>query len=345
MVRGSLILTELKNQTMRKRIPALNDRDRHWKMLLFLPFMILSATSCRDESFFDRDADKSKTIETQLRANPNYSRFVEALDNTGLINYIDDSGLWTVYAPNNEAMGSLNTNPATDEELVELIKQLNYHIGVGLKYTTAIQDNDRMLTRNGKFLNLDKEPYTVDGVEFASINPDQDANNGVIHELNFLLVPPSSAPQKLQTTPSVSKFAEALEEFKEFVYNPMLSIDRNLDGEIDDSVFVESYGLAIDIGSEASRRTIFAPTNQAVDAYLATKGLTSLLELPTADLQKLINKHILIAYKPSTDLAAGTQIETSGGTGKFSYDPSIVVTPDVQASNAVIHIINTVLTH
>lgn len=319
--------------------------DDSLKLLLILVMLLVISISCRDESFFDRDPAKSQTVEAQLRSNPNYSKFVQALENTGLINYIGTSGLWTVYAPTNDALGNLNLNPQGKDEKVEFIKLLNYHIGIGLKYTTAVKENDRQVTRNGKYVSLDKNPFVVDGVSFDQNNRDQDANNGVIHEIGQLLIPAPNGGEKLTAQQNVSLFSDAVQKFAQVVFNPLLSIDRNFDGIIDDSVFVATYALAVDIANENTRRTIFAPTDEAVETYLADKGLNSLDELPTNELSTLLNKHILIDYKPSASLTPGATISTSGGTGSFTFDPSIVITPDIPSSNAVIHVINEVLTH
>lgn len=330
---------------MTKQLTNWRSNSEKLRMLLFLTMLLMVSASCRDENFFDRDPEKALTVETKLRNNPEYSKFVEALDNTGLMNYIGSSGLWTVYAPNNTAMANVNLNPATPEENAEFLKLLNYHIGIGLKYTSAIKDDDRLVTRNGKYLALDRDPFAVDGLNFGSLQPDQDANNGVVHEVNQMLVPAPNGGEKLQGQVNTSKFSAAVEKFAEEVFNPLLSVDRNFDGIIDDSVFVATYGLAVDIANESARRTIFAPTDAAIDAYLATQGLSSLDDLTLTQLRTLINKHILIDYKPSSLLEPGMTLTTSGGTGSFTFDPSIVVDPDIPSSNAVIHVINKVLTH
>lgn len=313
--------------------------------LVPLAAFIVIMSGCSDDGFFDRDPEKGITIEEQLRSDPDYSSFVQALENTSLINYIGSSGLWTVFAPTNEALSGVNLNPDNEEDFVNLIKRLNYHIGIGLKYTSAINENTRLVTRNGKYLSLTPSPNTVDGVDFELIDPNVGANNGVLHKLDVFLTPPANAPELMQTRPTISKFSEAVESFKDVVYNPLLSIDRNFDGIIDDSVFVDTYGLAIDLGSESSRRTVFAPTDAAVNLYLVENGLNSLMDLSVDDRRIFLNKHILISYKPSSELENGEELETAGGTGKFLFDPAIVVTPDIPASNAVIHIINTVLDH
>lgn len=317
-------------------------RRRYW---IVLPILLLLFAGCRDDSFFNRDPDKSLTIEDRLRANEDYSSFVAALDNTGLMNYIGETGLWTIYAPTNAALQGVDLNPSDTEARVDLIKRLNYHVGLGLKYTSSIKGDDRISTRNGKFLALDADPFTVDGVEFGSLNPNQEANNGVIHELNTFLVPVPNAPRALENVAGVSKFYNALEKFRGLTYDPRVSVDRNGDGIIDDSVFVETYATNVDLAGEAGRRTVFAPTNAAVDVYLETKGLSSLDDLSRDELVVLLNKHILNDYRPSATLSAGEEIETSGGTGEFIFDPGIVEQADIPSSNAVIHVINTVLNH
>jgi uncharacterized surface protein with fasciclin (FAS1) repeats len=314
--------------------------------LIPLGIIIIIMSGCRDEEFFARDPEKGITIEERLRKNPENSLFLQALENTKLINYIGKSGIWTVYAPTNEALAGVNLNPADgSQEKIDLILRLNYHIGIGFRYTSSITGPTRLVTRNGKYVALEASPFLVDGINYGILRPNQDANNGVLHQINQFLLPPPNAPEFLFKQNNLSKFSEGVESLSANVFNPFLSIDRNFDGIIDDSVFVKTYGLGVDIGSEAARRTLFVPSNEAIQAHLASIGKSSLMEFTVAERRSFLNKHILMDYRALSQITDGQELTTVGGSGKFKFDRSMIVQGDIQVSNAVIHIINKVLNH
>jgi uncharacterized surface protein with fasciclin (FAS1) repeats len=317
------------------------DRTRLW---VLLPVLLLLFSACRDDSFFDRDPERAITVEERLRSNPDYSSFVTALDHTGLMQYINNSGLWTVFAPTNAAMAGVNLTPARDsQENIDLLLRLNYHIGLGLRYTSAIVDGERRITRMGKFFTLESEPAAVNGQEFGSLKPNQSANNGVIHEIDEFLMPAPNTARALQTEPNLSQFAAAVEYFRTEELDFRLSIDRNRDGIIDDSVFVDRYALGINLAAEGTLTTIFAPSDAAINAWLASQQLTSLFDLEDAALARFINRHIVAGVKPSATLTAGQILEGSDSKNKFEFQPAMVVQADIPASNGIIHMINRVL--
>ena len=98
--------------------------------------------------------------------------------------------------------------------------------------------------------------------------------------------------------------------------------------------------------------TVFAPTNDAfaalpegtLESLLAQEGLT--------DLTSILTYHVVDGEVFSSDLTDGQVVETlQGGTltvsiedGVVMINDAIVVTPDVDASNGVVNVIDGVLT-
>merc|ERR1711990_130209 len=99
--------------------------------------------------------------------------------------------------------------------------------------------------------------------------------------------------------------------------------------------------------------TVFAPTNDAFDALPA--GLLDLLLKPVnkADLVGVLTYHVVSGLAvASSELTNGQSIETVQGkdvtvtinpSGVFINTESQVVTPDVEATNGIVHIVNKVL--
>ena len=97
--------------------------------------------------------------------------------------------------------------------------------------------------------------------------------------------------------------------------------------------------------------TVFAPTNDAFDALLATIGQESIDDVPTEILTDILLYHVVSGSVFSEDVAAGDvptlladnsiTLATSGGITVNGVD---VISPfDVEASNGVIHTIDGVL--
>lgn len=104
--------------------------------------------------------------------------------------------------------------------------------------------------------------------------------------------------------------------------------------------------------------TVFAPTDQAFEAFAATLpkgGLQKLLSSQDPQIKQLLVKiltyHVIPGKITSTDLKSGPVKSVEGGAINVKTDSSAgvmvnnakVVQPDVQADNGVIHIIDQVI--
>lgn len=97
--------------------------------------------------------------------------------------------------------------------------------------------------------------------------------------------------------------------------------------------------------------TVFAPTNDAFAALLTTVGQTSIDDVPEDVLKSLLQYHVVTSGAVlSTQLAAGNVATANGEniavttSGGIRLNGSVqVVTPDVLATNGVVHIVDQVL--
>ena len=97
--------------------------------------------------------------------------------------------------------------------------------------------------------------------------------------------------------------------------------------------------------------TVFAPTNAAFEA-LPEGTLENLLKPENKDqLAQVLTYHVVPGETASTDLSDGMKVTTVEGSdaevmlqdGNAMIQGATVVTPDVKASNGVVHIIDAVL--
>ena len=97
--------------------------------------------------------------------------------------------------------------------------------------------------------------------------------------------------------------------------------------------------------------TVFAPTNEAFEA-LPEGTLETLLKPENKDkLTAVLTYHVVPGETASTDLSDGMQVATVEGSdaeimlqdGSAMIQGAKVVTPDVKASNGIVHIIDAVI--
>ena len=137
----------------------------------------------------------------------------------------------------------------------------------------------------------------------------------------------------------------------------------NLLVTIENDVGLSRFAEAINLSSfpdvlERGVVTVFAPTNQAFDAFLSQEGYTSVADIPTDFLDHLIGYHIISGVGESNDIVSGyyetlstnspdqgslsVLIEVASGALTINAQTQ-VVRFDIQGTNGVIHLIDKVL--
>ncbi|WP_423188658.1 fasciclin domain-containing protein [Alkalibacterium sp. f15] len=96
--------------------------------------------------------------------------------------------------------------------------------------------------------------------------------------------------------------------------------------------------------------TVFAPTNAAFDTLLDELDITAEELLAQPDLEQILTYHVVSGNVLAADLTDGMTAETVNGeelTFDLSGDPMVnessIITTDIEASNGVVHVIDTVL--
>jgi uncharacterized surface protein with fasciclin (FAS1) repeats len=122
---------------------------------------------------------------------------------------------------------------------------------------------------------------------------------------------------------------------------------------------VEAAGLQEALSDPAATLTVFAPTNEAFDAALASLGLTAEELLADKEtLTAILTYHVLGTTVTSSDIAsAGVEeipvttlsgeelvaVVGEDGTVGFANQAATVTAADIEASNGVIHAVDAVL--
>ena len=278
------------------------------------------------------DEQPSNTVVDIVVNSPVHNLLEAAVIEADLAGALGGEGPFTVFAPTDDAFLALaGALDATAEDLLalpELADILLYHVVGATALSSDLADGQTIATLNGAEVTVtinDEGIFINDAqVTFADIV----ADNGVVHVIDAVLIPPTPEPQPATVV--------------EIVVNSPV---HNL---------LEAAVIEADLAGALSGEgpfTVFAPTD---DAFLALAGALDataedLLALP--ELADILLYHVVGATALSSDLADGQTIATLNGAevtvtindeGIFINDAQVTVA-DIVADNGVVHVIDAVL--
>lgn len=256
-----------------------------------------------------------------------FSTLVTALEAADLLSTLSGDGPFTVFAPTNDAFAALEPGVLDSLLLPENVDQLTnillYHVlpgqffgadVAGLSVAKTLTSNQQLVTfTDGTMINN------------ASITAtDTIGSNGVIHIIDTVLIP--------ETLPNIVETAAGAGTFTTLVAALQAT-------DLDDTL------------SGPGPFTVFAPTDEAFAKLPA--GLLDALLLPENEsiLAQILTYHVANGKLISNDVVATDSIPTINGNsvavsivdGVVFVDQSAVTTVNLDTSNGVIHVIDTVL--
>ncbi|WP_330997795.1 fasciclin domain-containing protein [Psychrosphaera haliotis] len=274
------------------------------------------------------------------RENGSFTTLVAAIEATGLdIVLADTDSTYTVFAPSDAAFEKLPEGTVAgllaDTETLSDI--LLYHVLAGnVTSDTAItvaQSNSSLITME----NTDNVALSyVDSTLFVNnasvVTTDVMADNGTIHVLDTVIMPPV---EKGEPTQSIVDVAVADDRFTTLV----------------DAL--TAANLVDVLANEESTFTVFAPTNDAFDK-IDSAALNALLA-DTEALREVLLQHVITAEVNSVSAYSlnGTNVGTASGndvgilidanTGSLQFGGANVIITDIYTTNGIIHVIDTVV--
>jgi uncharacterized surface protein with fasciclin (FAS1) repeats len=130
-------------------------------------------------------------VDTAVSAG-NFNTLVAAVKAAGLVETLNGTGPFTVFAPTDEAFAALPAGTVDDllkpENKAKLAEILTYHVVAGKVMSADLSDGMTPATVNGKLVTI----HTEGGVkvnEATVSTADIDADNGVIHVIDAVLLP------------------------------------------------------------------------------------------------------------------------------------------------------------
>lgn len=128
-------------------------------------------------------------IDTAINAG-NFSTLIEAIKVAGLVETLEGSGPYTVFAPSDEAFAKLpvKIREALIGDKDALAELLTYHVIPGEVTAADVARLDSAKTVQGSAISVDSSNgVTVDGA--SVVTADIRASNGIIHVIDSVLIP------------------------------------------------------------------------------------------------------------------------------------------------------------
>lgn len=276
----------------------------------------------------------------------------------------------TVFAPTDAAFADLLTalNMSAEDLLANkalLDTVLSYHVVPGVFDAASVVKLDgallgTALPENALAIKLDGDQVMVN--DATVVTPDVMASNGVVHVIDKVLVPAN-----------VADIAAQMASMAEMTPDPMATAPASIAETVVASTSAETPEFTILLAavqaadpavlatlSGEGAYTVFAPTDAAFGAAFTAMNVKpeDVLADP-ANLTNILLYHVVPGhFSAATVIAAasgsedglkvatllpGTTLTLKVVDGKVMVNEATVVTPDVAASNGIIHVIDGVL--
>ncbi|XP_045896667.1 periostin-like isoform X1 [Micropterus dolomieu] len=219
------------------------------------------------------------TIKDVLDNRDELSSFSAAVLASGMMDKLDQSGHYTLFAPTNEAFNKLS--PGHLERIMEdkavIVALVNYHLLNSVQCAEAIMAGSVYETAEGSTIEIgcDGDSLTVNGINMV-LKKDIVTTNGVIHLIDQVLIPDSAKEGKELMGDSQSTFSDMVSEL----------------------------GLAASLGPK-TEYTLLAPLNTA---------FTNEVKSTDQNLLRLILENHIVKFKVKlSELYNGQLLETLAG--------------------------------
>ncbi|MEM8904610.1 MAG: fasciclin domain-containing protein [Actinomycetota bacterium] len=346
-------------------------RSRSLRVLAAAASRALGAAAWGDD---DADTEEPTTEETAAPAADgnivevataagDFSTLVAAVDAAGLVETLSGEGPFTVFAPTDDAFAALPEGlvEALLEDTETLGAILTYHVVAGEVLAADVVELTEAETVNGESVAI---TVTDDGgvmVDDANVvQTDIGATNGVIHVIDAVIIP--------EGVVLPDHGGDDMEEMDEEMSDEEMTDEEMTDdteaadagpGTIVDVAAAagsfetllaaaEAAGLVDTLTGEGPL-TVFAPTDDAF-AALPEGTVEGLLEDPET-LASILTLHVVAGAVPAADVVGLTEAATVNGEvlpvvvdgDTVMIGTATVVQTDIEASNGIIHVIDSVL--
>lgn len=274
-------------------------------------------------------AAKKDIVDTAVKAG-SFKTLVAAVKAAGLVDALKGAGPLTVFAPTDEAFAKLPKGTVEmllkPENKQKLVAILTYHVVSGKVKAKHVVKLTNAKTLNGQQVDISVKKHgdaaTVMIDQAKVIKADIACSNGVIHVIDQVIIP--SDNDIVDTAVSAGSFKTLVAAAK-------------------------AAGLVETLKGKGPF-TVFAPTDEAFAKL--PKGTVESLLLPEnkSKLQAILTYHVVPGRVFASDVVKLSSAKTvQGGNISITVDNGVrvnksnVLKTDIDASNGVIHVIDSVL--
>lgn len=290
----------------------------------------------------DDDPVTTNTITDVVVRSDNFSTLESAVIKANLQATLSGAGPFTVFAPDNNAFTASGITPAVLNGLTQdqASKIILYH-ALGAKVMAAdvpAGPNAKVITAGGDsvFVTRNASGVYVNGIKVNTA--DVGADNGVIHVIGRVLMPPAGNIVETAVAGGLDSLVKA--------------VTRATTAPGGDPTLAGTLGSAT--------LTVFAPTNAAFTQLLSALSLTDINQIPIGTLLAVLRYHLVGGRAFSSDLSNGNLAMLAGGntnvnlTGGTGGGPGIrgngnggnfsnITATNIMCRNGVVHLIDRVL--
>ncbi|CAE6935607.1 TGFBI [Symbiodinium natans] len=268
-----------------------------------------------------------------LAASPELSTVYSAIRLANLNFVLEGVGPFTLFAPTNLAFRLLGPGVAASlthqDNMAYLTQVLQYHVCYGNTVSQQLLPGQELSTFEGERLTVNAvTPFTVNDVPIS--RQDLLATNGLVHTMNRVFLPPNFAlPDPTMDIVQLVASEDYLTTMNEAILLAELESTLKASGPL----------------------TVFVPTNTAFE-NLGPGIATSLLLPPNKKkLEEVLLHHVVTGVQSTAAMPAGVTLQALGGgallvtqNSPLKIDSvSTVISPNVPASNGVLHVMDAVI--
>lgn len=286
-------------------------------LILFIISALFLFSSCLGDSTTTSTASDQKLLE-KAGSFDDLSIFSGKVDSSNLSSLISESGAYTLFAPTNQAFSQIPDALLDTLSREELTEVLAYHIADTAVFTSNFGPTQEFQSLQGEsiFVTYIFQNVIVNGGQLVAAN--YRASNGVLHATNSVLLPDSY----LNIIGLISKRYSL----------------NNMNGALAEAEIGDTLRKDTERGY-----TVFAPVNSSFKGFKADSK---------SALQDTLKYHILPRALKTSDFESSQMIETLNGQQvKIEYDGTTttvndsiqVTTADIEGTNGVVHITDSIL--
>ncbi len=283
-----------------------------------------------DRVLFPPEEPQLVSIAAIIAENPALTTLNEAAQTANVQQTWVDADEITVFAPTNAAFEALPDGISEQllSDRAQLQRVLLYHMLNQARSEADLIDRRLIQTLAGSPVLIfeDRGMFTVNGAQF--ITTDIEASNGTVHIIDSVILPSPEATTN-ENNDSAAEIIAVTDELSTF------------------TAAVEQGGYS-NLLTGQGPFTIFAPSNEAFET-IDEATFNTLFSDPPATLRPFLLNHIVLGRFSEEQLANFNQLLLASGVpfpinqDSGALDTSMVSTSDIEARNATIHIIDTIL--